>query len=224
MARSSGSSGLTSRDEREASRQRNAPATVVLLFLGIGTLAIVGLCAGGLYLFQPHVSEEPAGATALVNEMLLIDVPDDPLSDPVAFVPRGTIEWNIAFMMSLRGAYFEADDEQLDGLLMCREGTGASLQKPDVREHVDRVLRERSDGRIQLRSDGPPEIRLMPVRGVPSEFTFETGTDPATKDAYRLVTGIVPGNLGGEVLIALRIKQTDPWSDAIIARMVESIR
>ena len=156
--------------------------------------------------------------------MLSVSLPVEPGSGAVVFKPRGTIEWNIAFMIALRGAYFETQDEELDGLLMFLEVSGSSLDKPEVREHVDRVLRERSDGRIQLTPGGEREVRLLRVRGLPSEFTFESGANAATGDAYRLVSGIVVGNNGGEVLIALRIKNVAPWDDAIAVRMIESIR
>jgi hypothetical protein len=216
-----GSSGKARRTDGDGAAQRASPATVALLFLGVGSIAVCGLCGGAMYVFQPHVSEDPADVRALMDELLTVDIPAAPAA--VAFEPRGTINWNVAFMLSLRGAYYETQDEELDGLLMFLEVSGASLEKPQVRSHVDRVLRERSDGRIQLAPGGRSEVRRLPVRGVPCEFAFETGTNTASGDSYRLVTGTVPGRGGSEVLIALRIRQSPEWSDRIVEQLIESI-
>jgi hypothetical protein len=219
-----GSSAKANRRAVGASAEPNSPATAVLLFLGIGSIAIVGLCGGLFYFLQPHVSEDPADVRTLMDELLVISIPTEPDAAPVVFEPRGTIRWNIAFMMSLRGAYYETQDDQLDGLLMFLEVTGASLDKPEVREHVDRILRERSDGKIQLQPGSFSETRTLDVRGFPTPITFETGVHAGTSESYRLVTAIVPAKRDGEVLIALRVKQAPPWNDEIAVRMIESIR
>lgn len=203
--------------------RRNSPATVAVLFLAVGSAAICGLCGGALYYFQPHVSEDPADLQTLVPEMLTISIPESPADGPVQFRPHGTIRWNLGFMMTLRGAYFETADEEQDGVLMLLEVDGSSLDKPNVRSHVEHVLREREGAVAKLLPSGTPETRALLVRSQAVDFTFETGIDPATSEKYRLVSGVVVGNRGGEVLVALRIKQSPPWEDALAERMIESI-
>jgi hypothetical protein len=202
---------------------RNTPVTVAMLFLAVGTAVICIVCGGVMYYFQPHVSEDPADVQALMAEMLTISIPQSPADGPVQFRPHGTIRWNLAFMMTLRGAYFETVDEEQDGVLMFLEVDGSSLDKPNVRNHVERVLREREGGGAQMLPSGDPEIRSLHVRRRLVDFQFETGIDPATSQKYRLVSGVVTGNRGGEVLIALRIKEAPPWDDALAERMIESI-
>lgn len=197
--------------------------TVAVLFLSIGSIAICGICGGALYYFQPHVTEDPDAVAALMVELVTIDVPQSETSK-VRFHPRGTIEWNLAYMMSLRGAYYETVDPQQDGVLMFLEVTGASLQKPDVRTHIDRMLSERGGAGPPLKPSGHPDYRVLTVRGQPAEFTFETAVDPATKDSYRLISGVVVGNRWHDVLITLRIKSAAPWDDSVAVRMLESIQ
>jgi len=203
---------------------RNSPVTVAILFLAVGSTAICGICGGALYYFQPHVSEEPADVQLLMPEMLTITVPESPADGPVQFRPQGTIRWNLAFLMTLQGAYFESVIEEQDGVLMFLEVDGSSLDKPNIRNHVERVLRERDGGGAQLLPTGVPETRALLVRDRLVDFTFENGIDPTNRQKYRMVSGVVTGNRGGEVLIALRIKQSPPWDDALAERMIESVK
>jgi len=202
---------------------RNTPATVVILFLAVGSTSICGICGGALYYFQPHVSDDAADVAALMPEILTISIPATPDDGAVQFRPRGTIRWNLAFLMTLRGVYFETVDAEQDGVLMFIEVDGSSLDKPNVRSHVEKVLREREGGGALLQPTGTAETRSLLVRDGLVDFTFESGLDPATSDVYRLVSGVVTGNRGGEVLLGLRIKQAAPWDDALAERMIESI-
>lgn len=198
--------------------------TVAMLFLTVGSAAICGLCGGALYYFQPHVATGPADVEALLPEMLTISIPQSATDGPVPFRPHGTIRWNLGFLVTLRGAYFETVDEELDGMLMFLEVDGSSLDKPKSRAHVERVLREREGGAGQLLPTGIPATRSLLVRDRLVDFRFETGIDPDTSQQYRMISGVVTGNRGGEVLIALRIKQAPPWNDALAEQMMESIK
>jgi hypothetical protein len=197
--------------------------TAAVLFLAVAAIGIFGVCGGAMYYFQPHVSEDSADVQALMAELVTLDVPQAREPGTTQFVPRGAIEWNLAFMLTLRGAYFETADPEQDGILMFLEVNGSSMKKENVRSHVERVLREREGSGPHLTPIGKVESRALRVRGEPTEFTFETGVDPATHAEYRLVNGIVLGNRGGDVLISLRIKNAPPWDDSVAERMIESI-
>lgn len=201
-----------------------SPVTVAVVFLAVGSAAICGFCGGALYYFQPHVATDPADVEALLPEMLTISIPASAADGPVQFRPHGTIRWNLAFLVTLRGAYFETVDEKQDGMLMFLEVDGSSLDKPKSRAHVERVLREREGGAGQLVPTGVSATRSLLVRDQLVDFRFETGIDPATSQKYRMVSGVVTGNRGTEVLIALRVKQEAPWDDALAERMIESIK
>lgn len=198
-------------------RSLGTPAKAVLIFLATGLIGICGVCGGAVYMFQPRLSDDPQAVAPLMDDLLEIDV-------PAVFEPRGAIQWNLAFMLSLKGAYYETTDRSREGVLMFIGVNGGSLSKPDVRTHVERVLNEKSNGAVALVPDGPPEDRVITVRNQPVPFTLEIGIDPATKNRYRLMHGVVTGRNGGEVLIALRIKQDADWTDEIAVRMIESIR
>jgi hypothetical protein len=77
---------------------------------------------------------------------------------------------------------------------------------------------------VTLVPEGQPEERVVVVRDGAVPFSFETGMDPSTKNRYRLIHGVVGGRTGGEVLIALRIRQDADWNDDIALNMIESIR
>lgn len=205
------------RSGEPAERLRGAPANAALIFLAIGVAGICGLCGGAIWLFQPKLSDDPQAVPPLMDELLEVDI-------PAIFEPRGTIRWNLAFALSLNGAYYETADRTREGVLMFVGVSGGSLAKPDVRTHVERVLNDKSNSGAALVPEGQPEERMIVVRDRAAPFTFETGTDPATKNRYRLMHGVVDGRSGGEVLIALRIRQDANWSDELAIRMLESIR
>ena len=198
-------------------RARSGPATAVLIFLTVGLVGTCGICGGATFLFQPKLSDNPDAVPPLMDELLMIDI-------PAIFQPRGTITWNLAFMLSLNGAYYETTDPAREGVLMFISVDGGSLSKPDVRAHIERVLNEKSNGTVALVPEGQPEERVVMIGQGAVPFTFETGTDPSTKNRYRLIHGVVDGRKGGEVLIALRIRQDANWNDDIAVKMVESIR
>jgi hypothetical protein len=127
-------------------------------------------------------------------------------------------------MLSLDGAYYETTDRAREGVLMFVGVDGGSLNKPAVRTHIERVLNEKSNDSVTLVPDGQPEDRMIVVRDRAEPFTFESGVDPSTRNRYRLIHGVVEGHNGGEVLIALRIRQDADWNDDIAVKMVESIR
>lgn len=201
-----------------------SPITVAVLFLAASCIVICGLCGGAFYYFQPHVTTGPVDVELLLPEMLSISIPRSPADGPVPFRPHGTIRWNLGFLITLRGAYFETVDPELDGMLMFLEVDGSSLDKPKSRAHVERVLRERDGGGGQLLPTGTPSTRSLLIRERVVDFAFETAIDPDTSQQYRLISGVVTGDRGGEVLIALRIKQAPPWDDALAEQIIKSIK
>lgn len=210
-------------DERqptESSARRRL--TIAMLLTAAGAAAVCGLCGGIFHYFQPHVRDDPAAVAPLMRSLIAITVPGEAEGSAVPFVPRGTIEWNLAFLLSLRGAYYETADATLDGELMFLEVRGSSMDRPDVRTHIERVLRERSESSAPLVAEGEPEERLVTVRGQEVPFTFERAIDPVSRRPYRLIHGILPV-ADRQLLIALRVRNEPPWDDAIALQMLESI-
>lgn len=192
-------------------------------------VGLVVLCALAWRAFQPRLNEDPAAVAPLQAALLEMDV-------PAVFRPRGTIEWNLAFAMSIRGAYYDyvptgqAAGPSVapagDGELMLVEVRHRHRDKPDVTEHIERVLRDRGGGPADLVRE-TTEVRSFVIGDRLVEFQFETWSAPGGKldpqRSYRVVRGVVEGP-AGPVLIALRVPLDDRWNDEIAVSLLDSIR
>jgi hypothetical protein len=191
------------------------------------SVGLVLLCALAWRAFQPRLSDDPAAATSLQAALLEVDV-------PAVFTPRGTIEWNLAFAMSIRGAYYDyvpagmatEQSSTSDGELMLVEVRHRYRDKPDVVAHIERVLREKGGGPADLAREGT-ETRSFFIGEQLVEFQFETWSAPGgkldPKRSFRVVRGVVEGQ-AGPVLIALRVPLDDRWNDDIAVSMLNSLR
>jgi hypothetical protein len=207
------SSAELSGHQRDAAASRNVLSTIAsAMFLG-SCLLVCGLCATGVYFFEPDVRDDPEAVDPLMAEMLDITVPPE-------FEKRGVIEWNLGFLMSLRGAYYETPGAESDGMLMFVEVRSFHGNDPDVDAHIRQALREKQGGVVELELVESKEEPLQ-VRGKPVPFKFETRRDPVEDQTYRVIEGVVEGR-GGPVLIGLRVRE-DAWDDAVAREMIESI-
>ncbi|QDU38807.1 hypothetical protein Mal4_31370 [Maioricimonas rarisocia] len=190
------------------------PRWVVFLLaaLGVTLVAICGVCGGGLYYFSPELANDPEQAVALTDQIATVDVPEP-------FQPAGIIDWNLAFVMQMRGAYYEIPPD--DGLLMLIAVRGPLVRQESIRDHVDRTLRETGGGATPLVTDESATRQISTAAGSEVPFEFEKATDPDTGAAYRIVEGVVTGP-DGSVLVALRVKQ-EQWNEQSIVEMLRSI-
>lgn len=178
------------------SPERSRWATVLATLTSLLLLALCGACGYGFYFFRPTLAEDRDRVGVVEQSMLRITVAPE-------FEPRGTIEWDFFGLVLMRGAYYEIPGG--DGLLMLLQVDSRLMEEADVREHVERTLREKGGG-------GPPlkitssEDRLFSVRGQHVTFRYRTGESTDDGERFRLVEGIVPGN-SGQVLIAFRIPE-----------------
>lgn len=219
MVSRSESAAESPREKREAGSARNVLSTIASTMFFGGLLLICGLCAGGLYFFQPDVRDDPAAVEPVMSEMLDITVPPQ-------FKPGGVIEWNWAFALSMRGVYYEMPDAESEGMLtflqvQSRWGT----EDPGVKEHIRQALQEKGGGVRELEL-----VESETKEDWPGDFTAETRRDPATDQTYRLIEGVVDGKTG-PVWIGIRVREQWEldnheleWDDAIAKEMVESIR
>lgn len=187
---------------------------VIWGLLGAMLAIVVTAAVVAVYAFRPHVVRDPAQVAALAGSLLDIDVPPE-------FRPRGTIEWNVVFLMSMQGAYYDLAEGK--GRLMLIGVDSRYSRKPRVRAHIERVLREEGAGQDGLVRDAPPHMRDIAIRGEPVPFSFQTFVDPATKAEYRQIEGVVDGQ-SGQVLVALRFRGDGEFTDDRAVRMLESIR
>ena len=199
-----------SKDQRE----RPHPVVAVLAgFLLAFLLLCCCICGGGAWWFRPQVSEDREQAETIAHDIVDIDIPP-------SFQPRGSITWNVAFTMRVRGAYFELFAG--DGLLSIVEVQSRFRAEADVRRHIHQTLLEKGGGGAVLVIDDSATTRKdFTIRGQQVPFTFQIGKDPTRGRLYHIVEGVFDGR-GGEVLIAMRIDD-DSWSEPEIERMLQSL-
>lgn len=195
-------------------KPRSHPVLVLFAgFLSAILLAACCMCGGAFWLFRPVMNEQPEHVTQLLQEIVDIQVPD-------AYQPAGTIEWNVAFTMSVRGVYF--DRYAGDGVLTIVEVDSRFRSDNDVRRHIRRTLMEKGSGGTQLVVDDSETRRVeVLIRGQAVPFTIEIGRDPIANKAYHLVEGVFEGKTG-EVLLALQVDE-DHWDEQSVLDMLKSI-
>ncbi|MDB4743612.1 hypothetical protein OAF98_03930 [Planctomicrobium sp.] len=196
---------------------KNQPAHPVLVLIA-GFMAAVLLffccaCGGAAWWFQPEINENPDRAREIVAEMIDIQIPD-------SYQPKGTIEMNVAYTMSLRGAYYERFVG--DGLLTLIEVNSRFQADEDVREHIRETLMEKGGGGTPLIVD-PSDAKTVQVdiNGQLVPFEIEIGRDPPSGRTFYIVEGVFKGK-NGEVLLAMRVNE-DNWEETSIIDMLQSI-
>jgi hypothetical protein len=194
--------------------RRTHPVLVLLAgFLSALLLLMACVCGGALWWFRPQIHDDPQRARELVAEIIDIEIPE-------SFVPRGTIEWNLAFAIGLRGAYYERFVG--DGQLTVVEVTSRMATDDDVRRHIRRTLLEKGGGGAPLVVD-PSDSRTMvfEISGQETPFTFDIGRDPPSGRVFHLAEGVVNGK-SGLVLLAVRVNE-EHWDEDVIVEMIRSI-
>jgi hypothetical protein len=195
-------------------RMRTALMTVtILLFVGL-----IAVCGFSAWYFQPVLSESPQLARDLTEEMLRVQVPEE-------FEARGAIEWNLLWLVEMRGTYYELTGE--DGLLMFLDIESSLMDEPDIRDHVERTLREKGAGGPPLKIVEEEPDREFDVRGRIVSFRTRIGESPADRSRHRLCEGVVDGNRG-PVLVAFRLPETSAEhqreNESLIERTILQIR
>ncbi len=206
-------------DDRVGAGDAIAPppaSRVWTLVLAVTLSLLVGSCClCGVFLSRqwPTFEHNPTAAEALTHELLSIEIPPN-------FEPQGTIDWNVWLLLHMRGAYYvHAVD---DGELSLLEVDSRFISQPDFREHIISSLHQHGAGSGFDLNVRKTETRSFNVNGEAVPFTFLTAEDRSTGKARRLVDGVVTVN-GRPILVSLWVAE-DLWDDAMIARLIESIR
>lgn len=196
---------------------KNQPAhPMLVLIAGFASAVLLFFCCacgGAIWWFQPEIHEDPDRARQLVNEMIEIQIPD-------SYQPKGTIEMNAAYMLSLRGAYYERFVG--DGLLTLIEVNSRFQAEEDIRNHIRQTLMEKGGGGTPLVVD-PSDAKTVQIaiNGQQVPFKFEIGRDPPSGRTFHVVEGVFPGN-NGQILLAMRVNE-DNWEETSIVDMLQSI-
>jgi hypothetical protein len=144
---------------------------------------------------------------------------------PPVFAPRGTIEWNVAFAMSMRAAYYDyapVGAKPGTGVISSQERGGSTSaataemtpvpgfdgelvfvgvdhkfqDKPDVRRHIELVLQKQGAGTLELPLERV-ESRIIPIAGEPVAFEFETRTAPKVRNKPQASYRLIHGVVNG---------------------------
>ena len=186
------------------------------LFLGVGFL-ICGGIGVGMYWFRPTFKEGGAAAEKLTPELLTLNVPP-------SFQPVGTIEWNVAHLITMRGVYYDVLPSGADthsGLFMLLEVDSRFGDDVTVRKHIQSVLFEEGAGGSPVVIINGRDVEYT-VRQDKTPFRITLGKIPNTENLVCLVQGVVPGK-HGDVMIGLRVPKED-WDEEGFIRMLGSIR
>lgn len=196
-------------------KPRSRIATVLTTLLSVALLAVCGVCAGGLYFFRPQLEQDASRVGVVEAQMVRIDVPP-------AFEPRGTIEWDLLWLVLMRGTYYELTGG--DGMLMLLQVDSRLMEEADVREHVERTLREKGGGGPPLTITSSGKFMDVLIRDSLVTFRERIGTSPVDQTRYHLVEGIVDGH-AGKVLVAFRLTD-DAWEmrKVLVEQTIKSIR
>jgi len=199
----------------EPGEQRTHPVLVMLAgFLSAFVLIGCCLCGGGLYWFRPEIREDAVQAERLLREIVEIRIPE-------SFQPFGTIEWNVAYALRLRGVYFERFVG--DGVIALVEANSRFGNHEDVRRHIRQTMLKKGGGGTPLViNDNDTTVRMFKIRGKDVPFLFEIGHDPAQPNSkFHLVEGVFDGK-HGQVMLSVRV-DAGHWDEPSIIAMIESI-
>ena len=184
---------------------RRAPPLMIFLLGLMTTVLLVGalLSVVALWWFRPMTSENPERARKLTQEIVTITVPD-------SFVPRGTIEWNVGFLMRLRGVYYQRLVG--DGVLSLLEVKTSLANDDSARRQIrETLLEESSTGAALVVDPAKSQKETIEILGEPVLFHLDIARDPRTNETYRLIEGVFQGN-SGQVLLAMRV-DSNRWLD-----------
>ena len=208
----------TSKKMLAAEQAEKTPSTHPVLILVAGFVSAFMLlfccvCGGAAWWFRPEIHDDPNRAAEVVAEIVDITIPE-------TYQPQGTIEWNVAYAMSIRGAYYERFAG--DGLLTIVEVNSRLRSEEDVRRHIRETLIRKGGGGTPLIIDDSETKKVeVEIRGGFVPFTFEIGRNPTLSENFHIVEGVFEGK-SGDVLLAMRVNEDD-WEEQSIIDMLNSI-
>jgi hypothetical protein len=165
------------------------------------------------------IREDADLARALSDEIVQTSLTD--VSRPQAYLPKGSIVWNVAFLLTTRGVYYERFAG--DGLLMILEVNSRFRSEEDVRRHIRQTLEAKGGGGASLKIDETLTKRIpVTIRGQPVQFSFRMGKSPQTQRTFHLVEGIFEGK-SGEVMLAMRVDD-EVWNEEEVLNILRSIQ
>jgi hypothetical protein len=198
---------------RPAIKTTRSPWSVILsTIVGGGMLTVCLTCGIALYQFRPTVQTDPDAARRLKEASLDMQVSE-------IFRPKGTIDWNIAYLLRMQGAYYE--HAKADGELVLLNVDSRFFSSQELRDHVRKTLLDKGGTGVPLKRDDVTFKDIM-IQNEPVRFRFEKGRSPVNEKPYYVVDGVVHGKKG-EVLVGIRL-EADAWNEPEMMGMLESIK
>ncbi len=189
---------------------------ILFVLLGLGALSAVLCCVGGIFLYSKidfEVTEDPAAATALTEEIAEIDIYP-------GFEPAGTLRMDV-WVMEMNMAFYEY--EEADGFFALAEldiiGSGDEDVAREMRQSMeDSGVDDGEDLRVIS-----TETREFEIRGEASDFEFSELEHRETGEPYRQIAGAFPGKDKPFAAVWMLIHE-DYYDDATAVAMIESIK
>lgn len=178
-----------------------------------GLIGSCCLCGVLVYQQRPHFQDDPQAAEELTEQMLAIEIPP-------TFAPKGTIEWDVWWFLTMRGAYYTHTVD--DGELTLLEVDSRFLSQPDFRQHIIDSLHQQGAGSGFDLKVLSTETKVLTIGGAEVSFEFLRAEDRSTGESRRLVDGVVSGRGNTPVLISLWVDE-DVWDEESVVRMLESV-
>ncbi|WP_437202549.1 hypothetical protein [Planctomicrobium sp. SH664] len=208
----------SAQEKMRAAAEAERPTSPWLLVGGGLAAALLvigcGFCAIGMWWFRPQITEDPEQASQMLQRMVEIHLPAD-------FQPRGTVEWNMGYVLRLKGVYYESHDGKW--LFTAVEVNSRLASDSAVRRHIRETLLQEGAGGTPLIVDNTrTRQESYRINGAPVDFNFETAEDPSTKRIYHLVQGVLNSKSGGQVLVSIRV-DADSWQPEIVQKMLGSL-
>lgn len=171
-------------------------------------------CGFLLYRIRPRLFNDPLVAQLSAQSIMSF-------TPCPGYEPKGTIDWSIPALISMRGVYYE--HRTADGMLMLLEVTTPNFRGyQNVQDHIRNVLHEKNGISNALVVNPIVEQLTLQVQGRQRDFAISKARDPANKLDYRLLEGTVNGH-AGQVLIGMRVVES-AWDLDAVKNMLMSIQ
>jgi hypothetical protein len=184
--------------------------------LGCGCLLVVLFCCGGLVgsyaWIKKSISDDPAQARALTQEIAGIDI-------PASLAPVGslTMRFPLTAKLIAKGALYQ--DANAHSFLIL--GTGPLLNAGNTEQIQKSILLQRPGEHAEALIDEHVEQKELKVKGQTTTFVFTEGKDPETHNKRLEVIGLFPGREGMAVFSF--VGDGEKYSAETIKKLIESI-
>lgn len=188
---------------------------VLLVFLGLGGVALA-VCCGGMFYFGKQaadaVTEDPTRINEIRGEIATIQLPE-------AFKPKAGMDFGM-FGVEMRMVMYVYENEQT-GTLMLMQMAAPEGSNVDQNQ-MEAQMNQQGQGQSELTNITDETTKKYTIGGKEVDFHFRTGEVNGVK--YREVQGLIPGaNASSFRQLTIQIQQ-EKFDEAMIDGIINSIQ